>query len=194
MSRKGYEIALGIVSPDIGWALAETWRRCYPELVSWISHRDLSKKDAAFFHRVTAEMERLAFGPPAQNLGKLICLEQAGLVSLDHLSGDLRADITIDATIPPPGGAALSEPLSGLLRDEFVGLGSLGGLAVDASAQSLVGGVVTHGLSIIGRATEGCVLGNDTLSRKLHDLPERWASRVTRAEAAPELLELEQST
>jgi FAD-NAD(P)-binding protein len=113
----GYEIARGASPPDGIWSLGEAWRRCYPRLVDWISHRELSQTDAARFRTVAAEMERLAFGPPARNVGKLICLERIGLVSLGHLTADPAADITIDATIPPAGRAGMSHPLAALLRD-----------------------------------------------------------------------------
>lgn len=191
--RMGYDIALGTHPPDRCWALGEVWRRLYPRLVGWISHRELGETDATRFHTVAAEMERLAFGPPAQNVGKLICLVKAGVVSLDHLSGDLSADITIDATIPPAGSAALSPPLTGLLRDGHLSVGSLGGIVVNDQAQAQVKGVPTPGLSVIGRATEGSVLGNDTLSRRLHDLPERWADRVVRVAHAGQEMRLEQT-
>lgn len=176
--RKGYEIAMGTRVPDIYWALGEVWRRCYPRLVSWTSHRALSQPDADTLRNVAAEMERLAFGPPAQNVGKLICLEDIGLVSLNHLSGDVSADITINATIPPPGGAALSSPLKGLLRDGYLSVGTFGGVIVNDRARALASGTATAGLSVIGRATEGSVLGNDTLSRAIHNLPERWADHI----------------
>lgn len=182
--RQGYDVALGITPPDIGWALGETWRQCYPQIVGWISHREIPADDARLFRHIAAEMERIAFGPPAQNIGKLICLIDAGLVSLDHLSGGFQADVTVNATIPAAGSSALSEPLSGLLRDGYVSVGALGGLRVNRNAQALTDGGTTPGLSIIGRATEGSVLGNDTLSRSLHNLPERWAERVARLSPA----------
>ena len=191
--RLGYDIAMGVAPPDIGWALAEAWRRCYPQLVRWLSHRELCKPDADLFRKVSVEMERLAFGPPTQNVGKLICLEEIGLVSFDHLIAPLDSDITINATIPPAGAAALSDPLAGLLRNGHVEAGILGGLRVNNSAQAMVNGVAVSGLSIIGRATEGCVLGNDTLSRHLHDLPENWAKHVSRAASAPTATILERT-
>ncbi len=191
--RMGYAVAVGAVPPDICWALGEAWRRCYPVLVRWISHRELSTRDATCFRNTAAEMERLAFGPPAQNVGKLICLEEAGLVSFEHLSGDMSADITIDATIPPAGGAALSQPLTDLLRNDYVSVGALGGVIVNDRAQALIDDIVTPGLSIIGRATEGSVLGNDTLSRTLHDLPIRWAAHATSVTAIPAHPGLEQT-
>jgi hypothetical protein len=176
--RIGYDIAMGRRSQDSAWALAEVWRRCYPQLINWISHREIASDDAHHFRQIAAEMERLAFGPPAQNIGKLITLEQAGIVSFDHMSGEAAADVTINATIPPAGGAELAAPLDGLLRDEHLSIGTMGGVRVDKNAHGLTRDGTAKGLSVIGRATEGCVLGNDTLSRSLHDLPENWAAAV----------------
>jgi diaminopimelate decarboxylase len=176
--RIGYDIAMGRRAQDSAWALAEVWRRCYPQLINWISHRELTPDDAQHFRQIAAEMERLAFGPPAQNIGKLITLEQAGIVSFDHMTGEAPADVTINATIPSAGGAELAAPLDGLLRNGHISIGTMGGIRVDKDAHGLTRDGTAKGLSIIGRATEGCVLGNDTLSRSLHDLPEKWAAAV----------------
>jgi len=176
--RIGYDIAMGRRAQDSAWALAEVWRRCYSQLIDWISHREITPDDAHKFRQIAAEMERLAFGPPAQNIGKLITLEQAGIVSFDHMSGEAAADVTINATIPPAGGAELAAPLDGLLRDGHLSIGTMGGVRVDRSAHALTRDGTAKGLSVIGRATEGCVLGNDTLSRSLNDLPEKWAAAV----------------
>jgi diaminopimelate decarboxylase len=187
--RIGYDIAMGRRAQDSAWALAEVWRRCYPQLINWISHRELTPDDAHPFRQIAAEMERLAFGPPAQNIGKLITLEQAGIVSFDHMTGDAAADVTINATIPPAGGAELAAPLDGLLRDGHLSIGTMGGVRVDINAHALTRSGTAKGLSVIGRATEGCVLGNDTLSRSLHDLPEKWAAAVVQSARQSNALE-----
>ncbi|WP_323790166.1 FAD/NAD(P)-binding protein [Thalassovita sp.] len=187
--RIGYDIAMGRRAQDSAWALAEVWRRCYPQLIDWISHRDIAPDDAHNFRQIAAEMERLAFGPPAQNIGKLITLEQAGIVSFDHMSGDAAADVTIDATIPPAGGAELAAPLDGLLREGYLSIGTMGGVRVDKNAHALTRNGTAKGLSVIGRATEGCVLGNDTLSRSLHDLPENWAAAALQSARQSNALE-----
>ncbi|SDX66577.1 FAD-NAD(P)-binding [Sulfitobacter pontiacus] len=187
--RIGYDIAMGHRAQDSAWALAEVWRRCYSQLINWISHRELTPDDAHHFRQIAAEMERLAFGPPAQNIGKLITLEQAGIVSFDHMTGEATADVTINATIPPAGGAELAAPLDGLLRDGHLSIGAMGGVRVDKEAHALTRDGIAKGLSIIGRATEGCVLGNDTLSRSLHDLPENWAAAVVQSARQSNALE-----
>ena len=187
--RIGYDIAMGRRAQDSAWALAEVWRRCYPQLINWISHREIASDDAHHFRQIAAEMERLAFGPPAQNIGKLITLEQAGIVSFDHMSGEAAADVTINATIPPAGGAELAAPLDGLLRDGHLSIGTMGGVRVDKNAHALTRDGTAKGLSVIGRATEGCVLGNDTLSRSLHDLPENWATAIVQSARQSNALE-----
>jgi diaminopimelate decarboxylase len=189
--RIGYDIAMGRRAQDCAWALAEVWRRCYPQLINWISHREIGTEDAHNFRQIAAEMERHAFGPPAQNIGKLITLERAGIISFDHMSGEAAADVTINATIPPAGGAELAAPLDGLLRDGHLTIGTMGGVRIDKHAHVLTPNGITKGLSVIGRATEGCVFGNDTLSRSLHDLPENWAAAVV--QSARQSNELEHS-
>lgn len=187
--RIGYDIAIGRRAQDSAWAVAEVWRRCYPQLINWISHREIAPDDSRNFRQIAAEMERLAFGPPAQNIGKLITLEQAGIVSFDHMTGEAAADVTINATIPPAGGAELAAPLDGLLRDGHLSIGTMGGVRVDKDAHALTRDGTAKGLSVIGRATEGCVLGNDTLSRSLHDLPENWAAAVVESARQSNVLE-----
>jgi uncharacterized NAD(P)/FAD-binding protein YdhS len=53
------------------------------------------------------------------------------------------------------------------------------GIEVDA-AGTCIGrdGSRRLGLAAIGRPTEDCVIGNDTLSRSLHPLADRWGRRV----------------
>ena len=187
--RIGYDIAMGRRAQDSAWTLAEVWRRCYPQLINWINHREIGPDDARYFRQIAAEMERLAFGPPALNIGKLITLEQAGIVSFDHMSGDAAADVTINTTIPPAGGTELAAPLDGLLRDGHLSIGTMGAVRVDKDAHALTPNGITRGLSVIGRATEGCVLGNDTLSRGLHDLPEKWAASILRSARQSKSLE-----
>ena len=53
------------------------------------------------------------------------------------------------------------------------------GIAVAADAACLdAAGNPIPGLSAVGRPTEDVVIGNDTLSRSLHDDIDHWARRV----------------
>ena len=48
--RIGYDIAMGRRAQDSAWALAEVWRRCYPQLINWISHREITPDDACLLY------------------------------------------------------------------------------------------------------------------------------------------------
>ena len=141
-------------------------------------------------------MERLSFGPPAENTGRLIALIEAGLVNLNYLHADLvtdrnrlllqssenqiRVDRLINAVIPACDQFAENSLLEQLLSSGWIRrmLGA-GGIAVDGAARPIqLEEQTTEGLAIIGRSTEGCVLGNDTLSRELHSCPDQWARSV----------------
>jgi diaminopimelate decarboxylase len=195
--RRSLAVATGRAGPDEPWARGQAWRTLYPALVKRLGHGGLAAGGWGAFRHLAADMERVAFGPPPQNVAKLLALVDAGMVDLTHVRGGrtepgtgggvLRSaagedpvDVTIDAVLPAPGvtpGDRLLGPLveAGLAR---VPEGRRG-LDVDREARCLdAHGRPTPGLSAIGRPTEDTVIGNDTLSRHLHDLPERWAARI----------------
>ncbi len=185
--RSSYQVATGHAAADIPWALGEAWRRTYPAVVDCVSHGGPSETSWHEFTVVAREMERIACGPPAVNMGCMLALIDAGLVDLSHVGHFAGAakgawpravDIRVDATLPPPWLFDHSGPIGGLLHDGHVERGLGGGLVIDASGQALVAGIPTPGLSVLGRPTEGCVLGNDTLNRVLHRHPVNWAERM----------------
>ena len=185
--RSSYRVATGRAEPDIPWALGEAWRRTYPAVVACVSHGGLSARNWPEFAAIALEMERIACGPPTVNMGCMLALIEAGLIDLsqvDHFADiendewPMGIDIRVDATIPPPALFDPEGPIDGLLRDGHAARGPGGGLVVDASGQALMHGAPTRGLSVLGRPTEGCVLGNDTLNRVLHRHPVRWAERM----------------
>ena len=191
--RSSFEVATGRTAPDIAWALGEAWRRTYPALVASVSHGGLHETSWPAFVAIAAEMERIASGPPSVNMGSMLALIEAGLVDLGHVGRfsvnpadpwPPGIDIRVDATIPAPRLFDPGGPIGGLLQAGHLTRGPGGGLVVDDSGQALAGGVAIPGLSVLGRPTEGCVLGNDTLNRALHRHPGRWASRLLRRAAA----------
>ncbi len=192
--------------PDARFAVAEAWRQVYPALVERIGHGGLSAAEVPSFRHLARGMERLAFGPPAENLARIGALLHAGVVDLRlvraprvvTVEGRLALaaaegttdpadpvapvplDVLVNAVIPPPG-VHQDTPLLWRLRGRgSVRTGGGGtGLEVDRSAACVGGdGAVTAGLSALGRATEGWVLGNDTLSRRLHPETAAWARRI----------------
>ncbi len=194
--RTSCRVETGQSPPDIGWALGAAWRNLYPALVSVVSHGGLAAIAWTQFHKIACEMERIAFGPPAENLGRILALEEADIVDLKFLLGDIRSldsrlvlssgdkeirlNSCVNAVIPSPREFYSGGPLQCLLDHEMIcRLEGANGICVDRAGRPLKNGRrMAETLAIFGRATEDCVLGNDTLSRKLHDHPVRWAQEV----------------
>lgn len=196
--ERSLEVALGERPRDDEWALGEAWRKLYPGLVSLVGERVFSSQDWAAFGVLAREMERLAFGPPADLAARYLALVRAGKVDLRfveapevkldeggvllrHGDASLRADLLVDAVLAPPGAAPAGSPL--LSRLEAQGylriVPGTAGVDVTAAGRCLdASGRITPGLAVVGRPTEGSVLGNDTLSRTLHEQPARWAASV----------------
>lgn len=196
---QSWKVATGKQVPDIEWALAAAWRGLYPALVDAISHAGLAATAWPEFKLLATEMERIAFGPSAENMGKLLALIDAEIVDLDFLNGRVvapsaesqqlwitnRTDAVaiaavVDAVIPSATENCPLGPLQGLLKAGTIHrLHNTHGIHVNREGRPIDrSGQVIDGMAIIGRATEGCVLGNDSLSRSLHDHPRQWARSV----------------
>lgn len=184
--RGSYDVAVGNRMPNEPWALGDAWRCIYPALVSRVSHGGLADRSWKDFQAVSTEMERLAFGPPAENVGRMLTLIDRGLVSLDSLdvkSPTVPVDSHINAIVPSPTDVEDDSVLGGLRHQKIIRRHvRSGGIEVNDAARPMdTHGNPVAGLAIVGRATEGCVLGNDTLSRRMHHHPERWARQIVQA-------------
>ncbi len=199
LMRQSYRVAMGQQNPSAAWAWGEAWRQLYPALVARISHGGLKDKSWADFRPLAAEMERLAFGPPAENLGRLLALMEHQIVDLRFVSGcypgtesrsietesgttQLAVDHFVNAVLPAPSELAPEGLLAGLVQDGLVCRHEPSqALLVNRETRPLdSAGHPIAGLALFGRCTEGCILGNDTLSRTMHDHPETWANSVCR--------------
>ncbi|WP_348760170.1 FAD/NAD(P)-binding protein [uncultured Salinisphaera sp.] len=185
MLAESWAMATGGQPAGPGVALALVWRGTYPALVRLASHDGLAPAALPQFRRIATEMERIAFGPAAANIERLLALIDAGVVDLSAL-GDAGAervaadDYDIDATIAPPYRWDPQGPLDRLAADEDLSRTAYGTLAVTETGRPLMAdtGRPVAGLAIIGRVTELSVIGNDTLSRRLHDTMRDWAAEV----------------
>lgn len=194
--KQSWRCATGQAPPGEAWALGEAFRQLYPALVRRISYEGLAVTSWPEYQLYARELERLAFGPPAENMGRLLALIDAGIVNLDYLQADLQperdqfvlqanrrrqpVDRLINAVLPAGHQFSKDSLLEQLLSSGWIRrmLGA-GGIAVDDAARPIPPEEqTTEGLAIIGRCTEGAVLGNDTLSRKLHAYPDQWARSV----------------
>lgn len=196
--QESLDVATGLRSPGLDWALGEAWRRLYPAIVVRCGGNGIDEAAWPDFRRLAAGMERLAFGAPAVNMAKMLALVDAGLLRLDMVAGTL-ADVhgqgskltsgdcsvavgaVVDAVLPPPGVAGLTSPpitslmIAGHLRRPV----GRRGVEIRADATAVgEDGRPRPTLAVLGRPTEDWVIGNDTLSRTLHPHPEAWARGV----------------
>lgn len=171
-------VALGRCPKDIPYALGESWRRLYPQLVELVSFGGLAVGQMQSFRLISREMERIAFGPPAENVAKLLRLIRDRHVTIGCVDEtDESFDVAINAVIAPPHEAKPDGPLAGLINQGLVQIDeSSGGIKV--RSDGTIGGIA-ESLAIFGRATEGWIVGNDTLSRTLHTQIERWADGLS---------------
>lgn len=191
-------VGAGLEPPGLAWAVGHVWRSLYPAIVHRLGDGGLLEGDWPAFHRLAAELERVAFGPSPLNAARLLALIEAGVVDLSLVGGaELRdrngrtylsrpgaehaLDVVVDAVLPGPGVLpAQSALIDGLLADGCARVaGARRGLDVEPDGSCRASdGSPSLGLAAIGRPTEDVVIGNDTLGRSLHPLSDRWARRV----------------
>lgn len=184
------KVANGLLPPDEPWALGQAWRCLYPALVEIVSHGGLTFEAWQVWKPIAVEMERIAFGPPAENVSRLLALEEANILCFGHSlkesddsveapTSELHRVIQLSAVSAQPNEYSKDGPIAHLIETGILRRlhGTLG-IEVDVAGEPAHQGTDSSGLSVLGRITEGCILGNDTLSRKLHNHPERWAMKV----------------
>jgi diaminopimelate decarboxylase len=174
----------GMTPSGVGAWLGTTWRAVYPAVVEKLGADGLSDDQWPAFRRLSAELERVAFGPPPVNAAKLLALIDAGVVRLDAISGPRPdADAFIDAVTPPPGvpdGAGVTAKL--VVEGHARVAPGRRGIEISESCECIdADGSPSRGLAAFGRPTEDWVIGNDTLSRSLHPQLDAWAARVVGA-------------
>lgn len=185
--RQSIAVAYGDHQPTAAWALAEAWRNLYSVLVKVVSHGGLDENAWAEFRPLAAEMERIAYGPPAENLARIVALVDAGIVDLSFVANpdetvldQTDVDVIINAVLPAPTDPAPTGPLTKLLEGgQLRRLNRFTGIDINRTGRPRSQVDETRDdIAIFGRITEGCVLGNDTLSRRLHSHIEDWAAEV----------------
>lgn len=180
--ERSLAVSTGLAPPDLLWALGHTWRALYPAVVGRLGGDGLVADDWPAFLRLAAELERIAFGPPAINAAKLLALVDARQVDLSHVtSGPPRPDVLVEAVLPGPGFATRGSTVAARLVTDGYARRAPGRRGLDVDSDGFCRspeGRSVPGLAAIGRPTEDAVIGNDTLSRALHPVADRWARRV----------------
>lgn len=177
----------GLRTPQ--WALAQAWRELQPDLIrrQYRTPGPTLDWNPALIGWAdwSAALERSSFGPPLSSARLLADAVADGVVEL--VAADARgvavergADLLVDA-VQPPAGVESVDPggLVGRLLARGVLRRRPGTRGVDVSPGGAVPGY--PGLAVIGRLTEGVVLGTDTLNRAAHPDPDRWAEAVATA-------------
>ena len=196
--QRSLDVAAGREPIDLDQSLGAAWRMLYPSIVNAVGFGRLPSGEVAAFREMATRFERLAFGPPAASVERVLALVRAGFVSFDQAAGptvgrtssgwqigEAAADCLVDARIAPPG---LTLPPDGTddqghgVRESLLAtLASRGTIAVDPhwdAVRTEPDATAGPNLAIVGRATEGWILGHDTLQRSMHDQIPRWADRV----------------
>ncbi|WP_166831676.1 FAD/NAD(P)-binding protein [Thalassoroseus pseudoceratinae] len=185
--RQSIAVAYGKSPVTPAWALAETWRQLYPVLVNVVSHGGLTAGAWERFRPIAVEMERIAYGPPAENLARIMALIEAEMIDLSDIAdpkesivGRADIDVVVNAVLPAPTDLAPGGPLAKeVKRGRLRRLNQLTGIEIErAGRPRSASGETWKDIAIFGRVTEGCVLGNDTLSRRLQPHIQNWATEV----------------
>ncbi len=190
--RHAVDISNGRAPLNRDAVIGHAWRHQYPAIVAAAQN---GRFDACWsaFSRLSADMERTAFGPPVTNAARLSALVDAGIVDLTAVRAPTITptrngfqlacngfttdiDLAINAVLPAHG----VDPNPSPLLADLLQAGALrlrhGGVDIEPDGYAVgTTGCRTRGLAVIGRATHGSTIGNDTLSRTLHDHPRRWA-------------------
>lgn len=173
---QSYGVAIGSRPFDIPYALGEAWRRLYPQIVELVSFGGLATGQFKAFQQVAMEMERIAFGPPAGSVAKLLRLIRECLVQLSDKPIAAEGGVVVNAVIASPTQADSTGPLAQLILRGDVEVDPLTRAIRVSDSGNVLGG--RKGLAVFGRATEGWVVGNDTLSRTLHSQIHNWADTI----------------
>jgi diaminopimelate decarboxylase len=201
--RRSIDFGSGRAAPDAPSAIGTAWRLAYPAVVAHLADAVIADDERRRLARLTAQLERVAFGPPPVSAAKLAALIECGIVDLRHRAGGhlltthgrtqlsstgtpTSIDVVVDAVLAPPGARRVHDPIiASLLQDGHARLlPERRGIDVDDDARVIGSdGEPVDGLAAIGRVTEDVVVGNDTLSRTLHAHDERWARSVVAAAA-----------
>lgn len=188
-------IATGQAPPDGAAALGVAWRVLQAGLAQHGSFGGLPTGELPALRRLAGALELIAFGPPLASARTLLAALDAGWVQLRHSGDGAQARLeaapgtrAIDTVLPAPGviGGSLIWQLR--RRGVLHGVPHGRGVLIDRSGRAITDdGTPVEGLSLIGRPTEDVVLANDTLSRSMHGVAERWGARVAAAARPPSL-------
>ncbi len=192
--QSSYLVATGLKRLDAGWALGESWRQLHAPLAAIVNYGQLSTVAVSGFQLLLGELERVGFGPAAENVGRLLGLLDARILDLSFacaprldslpngyrlssVGASLNVPLLIDAVLPTPPRNARSGLIGQLVRRGALALDEpTRTVKVDRAGRPLgATAAARQRLALFGRCTEGWILGNDTLNLAPHEQPQNWA-------------------
>ncbi|MBB6325797.1 hypothetical protein FHS59_001412 [Algoriphagus iocasae] len=191
-------------------ATADLWRHLsdlFSELYQFGGLKPQSQKN--FLLKYAGHLNRISYGPPIENMKKLLALGEADLIDFSFSQSptisfgrktiltnptkeSVSADYLIDARIPKIRLTECTDMLYGnLLKRELITpfvnrqIGSKGFqpgcLAIDKKGHPTdKSGQKNSSLTFTGTPTEGITYDNDSLSRKRNDFVSQWAKDLVR--------------
>ena len=194
LMRQSVDAATGGAMPSELAMVGEAWRKLYQPLTEILQRDGIEHADWLQFQSDAPEMERLAFGPPAENLARIVALFDAGLLEMSSggsvVATDYDAtdyDVLIDARIASPHHHRPGGLLERMIDDGTLRLDTMRrGIRVDDAGRPIGDdGETTRSMGVFGRCTEGVIIGNDTLSRAANRSIERWVAQWFEPSAVP---------
>ncbi|SFR45683.1 FAD/NAD(P)-binding protein [Litoreibacter janthinus] len=192
------EMAYGRAAPSVGYVIGQIWRKWQNELRRGINSERHQKDTAAAIVGFDEGLKRYSYGPPVSASEELLILIKQGLVSLCivddpavllepggwrliEFDDALFASVMIDAVLPSPNLAHVSDPLISSCKMESWATP----FAPDMGAHTLPDGQLVAkdgktrpGLCLLGRLALGSVIAADSLHDCFGASSSRWAKGV----------------
>ncbi|NNE77660.1 MAG: FAD/NAD(P)-binding protein [Pricia sp.] len=188
-------------------AAAMTWGRLSDTFNTFYSFGKMTADSQSVFdHKYRSQLNRISYGPPVENMAKIIALVETGLVDLNYAknpevkevgnrwklsnshTNPVEVDILIDARIPtfrsPDDWSPLLKNMqdNGLVRpfrNNDTSTYEVGCPEINRQGKAIgKNGSVVHQIGIYGTPTEGMVYDNDSLSRTRNNFASRWSANV----------------
>ncbi|MFY0635440.1 MAG: FAD/NAD(P)-binding protein [Vannielia sp.] len=183
---------------DVGYALGQVWRKWQNELRQGFNPARMAPETAAALLHFDDGLKRFSYGPPLRSAEELLALIRAGLVDmravddpdirlvpegwvLDGDGGALKAGAMVDAVLPSPALAPVTDPALARLRDTGWLHPVAEGLGAATSPEALallVDGRPADGLAVLGRMAAGSVIAVDSIHDCFGAAADRWAEGV----------------
>ncbi len=191
-------------------ALVAVWREALPFIGQLYAHGGFTAKSQQLFdQKYLPAFNRVSFGPPLENVQKILALARAGILKF-HLGADITlhtndstaqfdiaskqttfsasVDMLIDARIPKPQfGAGASQLYQNMYQRKlavpFTNQQYRPGCPAITAVGNLIdarGNAITE-VTLSGTPTEGATLDNDSLSRARNDFAMPWAEKLIAA-------------